>query len=532
MGEKTVTNSARTSIQGNRQDVRLPGDERCEISLTVPSRTEALKGIEHLIDPHRCLGAGHVTSQDRDTPIHDPISLVTRQIRAYNLLTATEEKEVAEAVLGCRRELYEALFSCMPVARRAFTLMQEAATAARIQHYDRILHVSTVDSPGVKSAVLRHAVRNIQTVRLLFERLALCPYAVSAGSDATANSPQDVHRPELIRQKISRLLAEVPIRPTFRDVFIAQFQDYVATARTLHRDVERCEEPLMKVLRAGVLHDHLKESGESYESLHEKWTRVCRAQQDFLTAKEVLVIRNVRLAIGQARRFTKRGVPLEDLMQESIGGLMTAAEKYDPSRGYRFSTYATPWIRQALFRALGMTARTIRIPGSTSHVLRQVDTFANDFQGRQGRSPTPEEIEGAFKGRKLPFAVTADWLREMSVSALRVVSLEGSRSENAKARDWLESLVDKGDTPLEVAHTRIEAERRKEDIDRVLLQKLTPRQRQVMRLRFGLDGGGELTLREIGDKLGITRERVRQIEEKSIEVLQASELSKTHRRMR
>lgn len=288
----------------------------------------------------------------------------------------------------------------------------------------------------------------------------------------------------------------------------------------------------MKVLRAGVLHEHLKESGESYQSLHDKWDRVCRAQQDYLTAKEVLVTRNLRLAIGQAKRFTKRGVSLEDLMQESIGGLMTAIEKYDPSRGYRFSTYATPWIRQALFRAIEVSGRTIRIPGTSSHLLRKVDAFSSDFRGRQGRPPTPEEIESAFRGRKLPFAITAEWLKEMSVSVLPVVSIQGARSDNSTASDLLESLVDKGETPLEVAHTRIEAERCKEDVDQALLQKLTPRQRQVMRLRFGLDGGGELTLREVGERLGISRERVRQIEEISLTALKTSDLSKTHQRMK
>jgi len=463
-------------------------------------------------------------------PMIHSVALLGRQLAPYKLLTPIEEQQVAKAVVACRRELYEALFSLMPVARNAFNLMNEVPTEGAINQNSRIVHISTVDPPEFKRAVLRLLVGNIQTVRALFERLAKNGLVEGEPTQPHLDTAQCDENAERLRQKISRLLAEVPIRPAFREEFLSQSKEYVMTARSLYSKVKRCRDPLQRETHADALREHLEVSGESYQSLNGKWQRVCCAHQDYLTAKEILVTRNIRLAFNQAKRFVDRGVSIEDLIQEGVGGLMTAVEKYDPSRGWRFSTYATPWVRQTMFRVIETSARTIRIPGPTLNMVRKVDTFATDFQRREGRSPTPEEIESAFKGRKLPFAITAKWVREMRLLSLPVVSIEGGKSEEPAHGGWMNTLVDTGEAPSEVVEREMDAQRRKDDIARVFREELTPRQQQVMRLRFGLDGGGELTLREIGERLGVCRERIRQIEAKATEVLEGSDLARVYGR--
>ena len=255
----------------------------------------------------------------------------------------------------------------------------------------------------------------------------------------------------------------------------------------------------------------------------DRWDRAYRSHSDYQVAKDILITRNIRLAISEAKRFANRGVDLEDLIQEGTSGLLTAVEKFDPARGCRFSTYATPWIRQAMFRSVDFTARTVRMPAPVLGAIRKIDNFRLDFRGRHGRSPTPEEIAHGVEVNRSNAIITPHFVWKHQELSLPIISLESPDTENANGTRMRESIISRSESPAIEVEGKLEAEERKRDIERFLAKNLDARQDKIIRLRFGLDGQEPQTLRQIGVLLGITRERVRQLEKKAMDILKESD---------
>lgn len=225
------------------------------------------------------------------------------------------------------------------------------------------------------------------------------------------------------------------------------------------------------------------------------------------TAKEELINANVRLVASVARKYMGRGLPLEDLMQEGIIGLMRAIEKYNYRKGYRFSTYATHWIRQAITRALANQGRSIRLPAHVVDAIGRVTRVREELFHKLGRMPTRIELaEGA--------GVTEKKLLHLLKSAATPVSLEAPVGAEGEAR--LGDFVQAGEesSPSERAFTYLV----KEELEHAL-NTLNPREKEVLVLRFGLYDEEPHTLEETGRRLHITRERARQIESKAMEKL-------------
>ncbi|HYI98506.1 MAG TPA: sigma-70 family RNA polymerase sigma factor [Thermoleophilaceae bacterium] len=224
-----------------------------------------------------------------------------------------------------------------------------------------------------------------------------------------------------------------------------------------------------------------------------------RIERGDLAAKEQLVNSNLRLVVSLAKRYQGQQLPLLDLIQEGVLGLIRAAEKFDWRKGYKFSTYATFWIRQAIQRGLGNQSRTIRLPIHIGQRERKIAQFDREFQVKQGRPPTDEEIVAGTE-------LSQKELDEVRDVTRTVTSLERPIGEDGQGElgDLLPSEGPPLEEEVELALTGASLRR--------AVEQLPERERQVLRLRYGIDGGEPVALREAGRRLGVSSESVRNLE--------------------
>jgi RNA polymerase primary sigma factor len=246
----------------------------------------------------------------------------------------------------------------------------------------------------------------------------------------------------------------------------------------------------------------------------ERWSRQMeRIIADGQLAREHLGRANTRLVVSIAKRYMGQGLPFPDLIQEGNVGLMRAVDKYDYSRGNRFSTYATWWIRQAITRALAQKTRTIRIPLHMTERIRQMYRIAQNLEQTRGRRPTAEEIADEME---LP----AETVRSMMDASQHAIALERPVGEDGDSE--FGDFIEDQDTPSPVESA---TQHLLEETIEEVLSELTPRQSHILRLRFGLGGGEPHTLEEIANKFGLSRERIRQLEKEALRRLRHPRLA-------
>ncbi|WP_317851026.1 RNA polymerase sigma factor RpoD [Faecalibacterium prausnitzii] len=253
---------------------------------------------------------------------------------------------------------------------------------------------------------------------------------------------------------------------------------------------------------------YLKEIGRVPLLTAEQETELARAAQaGDEDARRKLSEANLRLVVSVAKRYAGRGLPFLDLIQEGNLGLMKAAEKFEPERGFKFSTYATWWIRQSITRAIADQGRTIRIPVHLVESINRVKKTTGDLLRKNGREPTAEEIA-------VQLDMEPDRVRELLQLAQDPISLETPVGEEEDAH--LEDFIQDEDAGVPVDEAGRQLLRR--ELFSVL-KSLTPREERVIALRFGLEDGRAHTLEELGKEFNVTRERVRQIEAKALRKL-------------